>query len=37
MKMRISLFFWSYCTEHDWFEMKLFSLVLSTACLFGID
>ncbi|GKV31070.1 hypothetical protein SLEP1_g39810 [Rubroshorea leprosula] len=26
-----------YCTEHDWFEMKLSSLVLSRACLFGID
>ncbi|GKV00526.1 hypothetical protein SLEP1_g13201 [Rubroshorea leprosula] len=32
--MRISLF---SGIEHDWFEMKLFSLVLSTACVFGID
>ncbi|GKV31069.1 hypothetical protein SLEP1_g39810 [Rubroshorea leprosula] len=28
---------YDYCTEHDWFEMKLSSLVLSRACLFGID
>ncbi|GKV05180.1 hypothetical protein SLEP1_g17218 [Rubroshorea leprosula] len=21
-KVRISWFFWSYCAEHDWFEIK---------------